>query len=89
MRCLLPLAFDRYMEGKSLTFGPLSVDVEGLTHGKSFLPWGEVNEVKLAMGMFTVTQKGKWLSWCKIGVASLPNLFVLLALVDNIVGVQR
>jgi hypothetical protein len=89
MRCLLPRAFARYQEGKPVTFGKITVEQEGLTYNNAFLPWREVQSVKLAQGMLVVNQEGKWLSWCKVSVASIPNLFVLLALIDNIVGVER
>jgi hypothetical protein len=89
MRCLLPRAFARYQDGKSVTFGKIAVDQEGFTYGNAFLPWGEVKGIKLAQGTLVVSQEGKWLSWCKVNVASIPNLFVLLALLDKIVGVER
>ena len=43
----------------------------------------------MQQGAVVVRKKGKWLSWKSVNVAALPNLFVFLALVDNIIGVNR
>jgi hypothetical protein len=84
MRCLLPLALARFQEGKSVPFGKIAVDQNGFTSGKAFLPWDEVKEVKLGQGVLSVSREGKWLSWCKVDAESIPNLFVLLALLYKV-----
>jgi hypothetical protein len=88
MRCLLPRALARFQEGKRVTFGTIAVDQKGFTSGNAFLPWGEVVEVKLAQGGLMVSKEGKWFSWCKVSAASIPNLFVLLALLYKSVGLR-
>jgi hypothetical protein len=84
MRRLLPHALASFHEGKSVTFGAIAVDQKGFTYGKAFLPWGEVKEVNLTRGVLAVSKEGKWFSWCKADAASIPNLFVLLALLYKI-----
>jgi hypothetical protein len=88
MRRELPRALEDYDAGRVVNFGKLSVSKKGLTYGDSFLPWKEVQGVQIADGYISVSKKGKWLNWCSIGAPSVPNLFVFLALVDEIVGVK-
>jgi hypothetical protein len=84
----LPLIREQYDAGDLVPFGKLGVSRKGLTYGQAFLPWREVSGVRIHEGYVSVGKKGKWLNWCSIGAASIPNLFVFLALVDEIIGVK-
>jgi hypothetical protein len=84
----LPAAREQYDAGDLVAFGKLGVSRKGLTYGKAFLPWREVSGVRIHEGQVSVGKKGKWLNWCSIGAASIPNLFVFLALVDVVIGVK-
>jgi hypothetical protein len=40
-------------------------------------------------GVVTVKKEGKWLSWSTIRAATVPNLFVFMALVNYVLKQQR
>jgi hypothetical protein len=84
----LPAAREEYDAGGLVSFGKLGVSRKGLTYGTSFLSWREVSGVRIHQGYVSVSKKGKWLNWCTIGAPSIPNLFVFLALVDDIIGLK-
>jgi hypothetical protein len=84
----LPLALEDYDAGRLVSFGKLGVSKKGLTYGESFLSWKEIKGVQIAEGSISVSKKGKWFNWCSIDAAKVPNLFVFLALVDEIKGVK-
>ena len=65
------------------------MDRYGLTHGQSFLPWEEIEQLKLEQGVIVVSKRGKWFSWGKVGVSQVPNLVAFLVLTNNILGVNR
>jgi len=84
----LPAVRQEYKAGDLVSFGKLGVSRKGLTYGTYFLSWREVSGVRIHQGYVSVSKKGKWLNWCTIGAASIPNLFVFLALVDEIIGLK-
>ena len=84
----LPVVRQQYDAGELVSFGKLGLSRKGLSYGTYFLPWREVRGVRIHEGQISVSKKGKWLNWCTIGAASIPNLFVFLALVDEIIGVK-
>jgi hypothetical protein len=84
----LPAVRREYEAGDLVSFGKLGVSRKGLTYGTSSLTWREVSGVRIHQGYVSVSKKGKWLNWCTIGAASIPNLFVFLALIDEIIGLK-
>src|SRR5262249_44181066 len=84
----LPAAREGYDAGELVSFGKLGLSRKGLNYGAAFLPWREVSGVRIHEGQVSVSKKGKWFNWCTIGAASIPNLFVFLALVDEIIGLK-
>jgi len=48
-----------------------------------------VEAVKIARGIITISREGQWLSWSKVQAGEIPNLYVFLTLVDQIIGVNR
>lgn len=77
-------AIAAYESGQRVDFGPVCVDKAGLhSRGKS-LPWSEVQRVKIDSGFVSVAKQGKWLNWTSAPVHTIPNFFVLLALLDRI-----
>jgi hypothetical protein len=85
---ILPLAIRAYKKGEVVDFGPLGVSRDGLHYGKSLLDWDAIKGVKIKEGYISVSKRGKWLNWCNISAASIPNLHVFLSLVNRIVGVD-
>jgi hypothetical protein len=81
---LLPPALAALKNGEVLSFGPLSLDVEGLSaETEKRLSWDEVQDVKITNGLLIVEQVGKWRSWFKNAIGQIPNAHVLLALAER------
>ena len=68
--------------GKVLTFGPLSLGQLGITLGGEWLSWDKVQDVKLQRGYITIKKVGKTLNWGRIRVHNVPNLLLVLNLID-------
>ena len=85
MRVLLPVLMEEFEIGEEVIFGPLSLDRRGLSYGKHFLDWEDIQEVKLDKGYFVVRKKGKWLNWGSVATQSIPNFMVFMVMVDKIV----
>lgn len=83
-RVKLPEALASIQAGNTLSFGPLSVSLQGVSNGKETLSWEQVTAFQVSSGIITVRKGGKWLSWSAVPVAKIPNVFVFLALVDAI-----
>jgi hypothetical protein len=81
---LLPPARARYDSGATVFFSRLGLSSQGLHDGADVLPWGEVQDVKLADTSVTITKKGKWLSWSKVPLAGIANVHVFFALVREV-----
>lgn len=86
---LYPKAMTKFNKGKTVKFGSLGVSQDGLSYGSSLLDWKEIDGVRIKQGYVSVRKKGKWLNWCNIAVASIPNLYVFLSLVNQIVGIDN
>jgi hypothetical protein len=69
-------------------FGRLTVSPEGIGCDGTVLPWSEVEKVEIQQGIISVRKQGKWFNWGKVTVAEVPNVFVFIALVDNIIGIN-
>lgn len=79
---LFPSALAQLKNGEVLSFGPLTLDAEGLSAGPDKrLSWPELDEVRITKGFLTVTRVGKRWSWFKTPVGQVANAHVLLALV--------
>lgn len=81
---MLPKVMADFNAGQTITFGPLSVNQQGVSNGKNMLPWPEVHGVFVNKGFVTVLQKGKKSSWANIQVSKVPNVFVLDALARSL-----
>lgn len=84
----MPRVLADYDADLEVSFGKLGVSKEGLSYGESLLSWREIKGVRIHEGYISVSKKGGWFNWCKIAAADVPNLFVFLALVDEIIGVK-
>jgi hypothetical protein len=82
---MLPRTLEDFNAGKVITFGPLSVDQQGVSNGKNTLSWSEVGGVVINSGRVIVTRRGKADNWLTMEVAKVPNVFVLDALVRSLV----
>ena len=82
-------ASTQYNAGQALVFGPLMVSKAGIQIGKRTYPWVEVEQVSIKQGMLKISKKsGGWFSGASVPAASIPNLRVVLSIIDQVVGVK-
>jgi len=85
-RYMLPQALESINEGLSLTFGPLTINQEGvLVRWRSLLPWDMVHDYGLDQGVFWIRELGYRGAWTQVRSKKIPNLHLLLALVKDAV----
>jgi hypothetical protein len=89
VRRLLPRAIEDMNAGQTVPFGKLAISKEGITRGTETVPWDEVTNVRLSKGVVYVEREGKRANWATVTVAETPNVFVLIALVNQIVGINK
>jgi hypothetical protein len=85
----LPLAIQTLNQRGTVRFGRLSVSPDGIGSDGMVLPWNEVEEVQVEEGIISVRKHGKWLNWGNIKASEVPNVFVFIALVDQIIGINK
>jgi hypothetical protein len=85
-RVKLPLVIAAFKAGNTITFGSLSVSLQGVSNSKELISWSQIKEIGVNRGMVTVRKEGKWLSWSSVQVANIPNFFIFLALVNTIMS---
>jgi hypothetical protein len=84
-RTLLPQVIAAYSAGQTITFGPLSVNQQGLVNMLGHvLPWSEIKGIDIQRGYIAVSRAGKWLKWSNEPVRRIPNAFVFIALVRSL-----
>ena len=88
-----PLLYERaaqgYNAGQVLVFGPVTLSKAGIQIGKKNYPWDEVERVSIRQGFFQISRKdGGWFSNINIAISAVPNLRVMLSIVDQVVGVK-
>jgi hypothetical protein len=77
---LMPEALAAFQAGGRLSFGPITVDREGLHCGEERLPWREVESVEVSGGKVTIRRHDRWLAWFSVPVGEVPNAHVLAAI---------
>jgi hypothetical protein len=86
-RRLLPPARAAVAAGEAVAFDKLAVHRDGLVLGETdLLPWDRVQAVQVGGGYLTVRKAGQWLSWFRAPVEAVPNVTVLLALLESVRG---
>jgi hypothetical protein len=79
---LWPLILERLQGGDSCPFGALAVSPAGLTHTTSgLLPWQKIDWVFTGLGSVRIRQYWGFGPWCRVGIWSVPNPHLFLALV--------
>ena len=92
-QAIFPLLYERastqYNAGQMIVFGPMSVSKAGIQIGKKTYPWAEVEQVSIHQGVLRVSKKGGgWFSGASAMAASIPNLRVVLSIIDQVVGIK-
>jgi Family of unknown function (DUF6585) len=86
---LYQAAADAYNAGGSLQFGSVAIDKAGIQLGKKSYQWSEVKQVSIQQGVLKVEkQGGGWFSGANIMVSTIPNLPVLLSIIDQVIGIR-
>jgi hypothetical protein len=90
---IYPLLYERadqaYQSGKTLTFGPVAINQGGILIGKKTYPWTDVKQVAIQNGYVKVSKKdGGWFSGASAAAAAIPNLKIMLSIVNQVVGVK-
>jgi len=80
----VPQAIAALEQGKDVVFGQVSLNNQSLNIGRKTLLWSEVDRVQLARGTFYVSRPGSWRVAASIEFGSVPNAFVLLALLQRL-----
>ena len=89
---IFPLLYDiyaqAYNEGRTCVFGPVKLNKSsGIQVGKKTYNWEEVEQVAIQKGTLSVKKKGgRWFSGASATAASIPNLEVMLTIVDQVKG---
>ncbi len=79
----------RYNRGEEVSFGAVTVSKSGITLGRKEIPWTEVGQVSIEHGTLRVARKsGGWFSGAGAAAAQIPNLRVLLSMIDQVAGVK-
>jgi hypothetical protein len=77
----MPQALDAFRKGNTLSFGPLTVSLQGIGNGRGTLPWNMVQPIILQRGFVIVKQIGQGSNFAKVKVTEVPNLPVFLGVV--------
>ncbi len=72
-----------WQAGEALDFGPLRLDREGLSHAGGRLPLGELEKVEFTDGWLRFRRAGQAKDWFQCLAGDVPNLPVLLDLLDR------
>jgi hypothetical protein len=86
----LPQVLASYNAGIPLTFGRISLSLQGIAvdDGKQFLPWSKVS--RLYIGIYiggerlTIAKKGKVLAWQALPISELGDVDLLQKLIEHI-----
>lgn len=81
---------DAYNRGETVTFGPVTISKQGgITLGKKSYKWDEIEEVGINKGVLSIKKKdGGWFSGASATAGAIPNLHVLLSIINQIVGLH-
>ncbi|GAB3175239.1 DUF6585 family protein [Streptomyces incanus] len=83
-RAQLPGLLAELEQGRPLVYGGLSVNLGGVATAKGSLTWPEIEKVEISQGVLVLRKSGKKLPWARVPVKEIPNLFLFLALVDQV-----
>ena len=81
-RIQLPQAIAAYNAGSSVSFGSLTVSQLGIALSQKGLPWHQFAGIQINKGYVDIFKKGGLLKWMHVRTQKVPNLFVLLSLID-------
>jgi hypothetical protein len=78
-----------YNAGQMLVFGKVTISKAGIQIGQKTSPWSEVKQVSVQNGILRVSKKESgWFSGARAAVSAIPNLNVLLGIIQQVVGLK-
>jgi hypothetical protein len=80
-----PLVLTAVGNGRTVGFGPLSVDATGLRDGRGPVSWDQVEHVSLRNGSVIVKEAGRPRARSH-SISKVPNVFVLSAVAETLRG---
>ncbi|MCX6099935.1 MAG: hypothetical protein NTV92_00605, partial [Candidatus Bipolaricaulota bacterium] len=82
-------AADQYNAGQTIVFGSVAISKAGIAIGKKTYPWADVKEVSIHQGILKVSRKeGGWFSGARASASTIPNLRVLLTIIQQGIGLK-
>lgn len=88
-RYLFPKALATYHAGEQVAFGEVAISKRGIGRNGKLLSWTEYQGVEVVRGVVKLQQRGKRSNWTAVPVRKLPNLLVVLSLLETIAREQR
>lgn len=90
---IFPILYEQsarqYLAGQKLIFGPVAIDQTGIQIGKRIFSWSEVQQVSIRRGILKVVRReGGWNGRASASVSAIPNLNVLLSIINQVVGIK-
>lgn len=81
---------EAYNQGNPVSFGPVTIGKQsGIKIYKKTYSWDAIEEVAINKGMLSVKKKGGgWFSSATVAAGSIPNLHVLLSIINQVVGLK-
>jgi hypothetical protein len=88
VRVQMPRAQAAYRSGNVVPFGQFAVHQQGLSDGARTLAWNEIADIQVSGAAIQITKKPSSLVWFNLSTSSLPNVALLVALLNGIRGGQ-
>jgi hypothetical protein len=79
-----------YNSGVPISFGPITISrSEGISIGRKNFAWDQVASVSIQKGAISVAKKGGgWFSNASVQSSQIPNLGVMLSIINQVIDVQ-
>jgi hypothetical protein len=83
MQALVPRALSSLSAGQTLTFAPFSINLQGISNKREFIPWTQVQAVDVKKGYVQIKKTGTSRTWGNVPVAKIPNYLVLTVIAEE------
>ena len=84
---LLPLLLAQYGAGQQVIFSPCGINQEGFILGEGgdkWLSWSHFSHLEIKETFLLIYEQERELPWASLPTVAIPNLLVLVALVDRV-----
>lgn len=80
---LIPRALQSMRAGQTLGFAPFSVNQQGISNEREFIPWSQVQAIDVKQGRLTIKKTGMSRGWDTAMVAKIPNYLVFTVVAEE------